>query len=811
MKKPVYLLIFSLLFVLGDLYCQTFQKKFTNPQSLSARSVSNIPGGGYAVSGYLNAEQYIARFKEDGQFVSAKKFASNAGFMPFGNMSFDQQGNAYTVSNIANGGGQGQGYNIAKITPFGQCTWVKQDTAYLVPNTLNALMVNNGKITVSNYGFENSRLIQLDSNGNVIWLKAYKFGQFLSPIINQMLPLPNGEILLCGGFQFDQDTAKYVGFIARIDANGNVVNSKFYDEVVFNDLVLLDNGKVAFTAYFYGFYAFDNHHFVGVVDSSYDLLWVKSIPSVASDYNLREIEHAGANQFYFSLRKPTDCFNKNIMMKMDDFGNVIWSKSTIALGYTYQNSMMTTTDKGLIWVSIPADPSGFVLSKIDASGDLQDCPLSTDNPLQLIDTTLLQVNYTWQEVAKPALIDIPVYLVSDFTLTSDDYCPTYLFDSGFSISDDTICKGQVFDISRVSGVTGYSQWLYGENGTLGSSTLDNPSQVVLDSTGDISLTHIFSLGTCQDTTQTSIFINPGPLFDLGNTRTICEGDSIEIVLPIGGNIEWTWSNGSIDTTIWVKNAETISLNVEDNLGCSNQDTIEIVALENPFIDLGTDTSVCGNFRLMPSTNAVNGLLLWQNGSEAQEFNISESGEYAASATNGTCLASDTVQVNILTVPSIELGQSNDFCDSTRLIPTFSPSDATLLWGNGSNLPYQDIVSSGWYVTKALLGSCFTIDSVEIRISNCQPSNIYIPNVFAPLGSTENALFRIGYQNIQIEFMQIYDRWGSFVYQDLQAPFEWDGKFRNKLSPSGVYAIYIRYKDLQTGNEKMMSGDLTLIR
>jgi gliding motility-associated-like protein len=63
--------------------------------------------------------------------------------------------------------------------------------------------------------------------------------------------------------------------------------------------------------------------------------------------------------------------------------------------------------------------------------------------------------------------------------------------------------------------------------------------------------------------------------------------------------------------------------------------------------------------------------------------------------------------------------------------------------------------------------------------------------------------------------EIYDRWGERVYEarnfsPLDSPAGWDGTFRGKKMPSGVYTYYflIQFKD---GEEETFVGSLTLLR
>ena len=112
---------------------------------------------------------------------------------------------------------------------------------------------------------------------------------------------------------------------------------------------------------------------------------------------------------------------------------------------------------------------------------------------------------------------------------------------------------------------------------------------------------------------------------------------------------------------------------------------------------------------------------------------------------------------------------------------------------------------------------FDLSASANDISECAP--LFIPNVFTPDGLDGNSLFSIyagensGIQNIIN--MQIYDRWGSLVYErDNFFPDNgvtgWDGQFNGQAISPGlyVYKLEISFTD---GSKANITGDVSLIR
>ncbi len=110
--------------------------------------------------------------------------------------------------------------------------------------------------------------------------------------------------------------------------------------------------------------------------------------------------------------------------------------------------------------------------------------------------------------------------------------------------------------------------------------------------------------------------------------------------------------------------------------------------------------------------------------------------------------------------------------------------------------------------------CISNDS---RLVVVEKSVVFIPNVFAPHTDNENGHFTLyaGAGVEEVELMQVYDRWGSLVFEGQHfAPSDgrlgWDGKVDGQWASAGVYAYWIKAR-LRDGSSEVFKGDITLIR
>lgn len=90
-------------------------------------------------------------------------------------------------------------------------------------------------------------------------------------------------------------------------------------------------------------------------------------------------------------------------------------------------------------------------------------------------------------------------------------------------------------------------------------------------------------------------------------------------------------------------------------------------------------------------------------------------------------------------------------------------------------------------------------------------NILIPNAFTPNGDGKNDVFKlINVKGAQLIEFKIFNRWGTVMFNTVDAEEGWDGRYRNQEQPIGVYGYGIRIK-YADGIIETYRGTVTLIR
>ena len=107
------------------------------------------------------------------------------------------------------------------------------------------------------------------------------------------------------------------------------------------------------------------------------------------------------------------------------------------------------------------------------------------------------------------------------------------------------------------------------------------------------------------------------------------------------------------------------------------------------------------------------------------------------------------------------------------------------------------------------GSCdFIGETYEIYIGE---SKLDCPNAFSPYGTEGiNDEWKVSYKSI-IEFdCHIFNRWGQQMAHLTDPSQGWDGRYKGKLVPSGVYYYVIKAKGTD-GKDYKLSGDINILK
>ncbi len=300
---------------------------------------------------------------------------------------------------------------------------------------------------------------------------------------------------------------------------------------------------------------------------------------------------------------------------------------------------------------------------------------------------------------------------------------------------------------------------------------------------------------------------------LPTDTTLCMEE--DLLLDVGTvNGQLTWQDGSTDQQFLISESGTYWANViQDN--CTASDSIEVIIAPLE-LDLGQDTTLCENESLALMVNVPGGQYEWQDGSQTQNYTVTETGFYWAKITKDNCVISDSILVNFTSPPTIDLGVDTTLCMDETLTLIAPTILTNYQWQDGTTNPPQLISTNGNYWLEGVIDNCIVRDSIFVTFETCpedtQFCQAYLPNSFSPNGDGINdALQLLTDCELQFFEMEVYDRWGSLVFSTTDVRQAWDGTANGELLETGVYLWTVRYQFLEQAFMVERVETVTMVR
>ena len=220
----------------------------------------------------------------------------------------------------------------------------------------------------------------------------------------------------------------------------------------------------------------------------------------------------------------------------------------------------------------------------------------------------------------------------------------------------------------------------------------------------------------SDTVNVTFY--PLPVVNLGNDTVFCEGNWL--MLDAGsGYIDYVWTDSlSLTQYLTVDSTGAYYVIVTDTNGCSNSsDTINITVQSLAVVELGNDTAFCEGDSIILQADSGFVDYLWVDLSTNQYLTVDSTGAYyvVVTDTNGCSNSSDTINITVLSLPAVDLGNDTSFCNGNSIILDADNAGAAYDWSTSDTTQTILVDSSGtYYVTVSDI--CGTVtDSIIIDV------------------------------------------------------------------------------------------------
>ena len=379
----------------------TFQKTYgTNGQG---NQVILLKDSNYAVVGSMNGDVYVSKFDKFGNFIWHFTYGGTSNDYGY---SIDQtiDGNYFYVvgTTMSFINGIAAAYLLKLDAHNGNLIWSKSfqgdGTSMNGSGGASVLSTKDGGCifsgassafgTISGLVF----IIKIDANGNLIWSNGYGGGNADSDAGSSIRATSDGGfIVTCNG---NGDV-----ILLKLDSIGSQQWSNSYGgstlEYGFSVKETSDHGFIA-VGYSESFATSGRSIYVIRTDSIGDTLWTKSISSPDSDKMLAgysvdimagEFVIVGYNSYY----AWGNSIYSNFLIKINENGNVIWSKNIQSPNDEWLYSVAASSDGGYL---LTGQYNGTIyVAKADANGNVgcneSDAGMISVSPATIVTTMTL--------------------------------------------------------------------------------------------------------------------------------------------------------------------------------------------------------------------------------------------------------------------------------------------------------------------------------------------------------------------------------------------------------------------------------------
>ncbi len=144
------------------------------------------------------------------------------------------------------------------------------------------------------------------------------------------------------------------------------------------------------------------------------------------------------------------------------------------------------------------------------------------------------------------------------------------------------------------------------------------------------------------------YVHEKPDVDLGPDMNKCvDPGHLEFLNAVNFGSDYLWDNNYNGMVRVINSSGTYWVQVTNQYGCTDSDTINVTFKPNPLVDLGNDTTVCNGVSLTLDGGNDGIQYYWNTGQTTPSINIKNPGTYSVQVTgeNG-CVKIDSITVNM---------------------------------------------------------------------------------------------------------------------------------------------------------------------
>ncbi|HTO14390.1 MAG TPA: gliding motility-associated C-terminal domain-containing protein [Edaphocola sp.] len=339
---------------------------------------------------------------------------------------------------------------------------------------------------------------------------------------------------------------------------------------------------------------------------------------------------------------------------------------------------------------------------------------------------------------------------------------------------------------------------------------------------------------CDSLVTTVLNVMPRPTsIQMLDSIIACQYDSVAIetnALPPNSSYTYSWTpdinlNRTDNPNVWFyadesRDYQLTVTNTVDGIPCSISKRISIIVNPGDFLIAPlTDTGICPGEKAQFVTSGAS-KYQWTPAIYLDNPNVANPIITAETSTKYRLIGTsdkgctDTIFFNVEVYPAPVLGLP----DFVNIYPgeryQITPNTNALFFKwypnsglsneNASNPVASPIKDTRYFVTAKTEEGCSIYDSVDFFVKE---TVLDMPNAFNP----NTGSFKVSIRGIaNIQSFEIYNRWGTKIFETTDINEGWDGSYLGAAQPMGVYIYQIKAKTIE-GRPFKKTGNVTLIR
>ncbi len=145
------------------------------------------------------------------------------------------------------------------------------------------------------------------------------------------------------------------------------------------------------------------------------------------------------------------------------------------------------------------------------------------------------------------------------------------------------------------------------------------------------------------------------------------------------------------------------------------DTVVVTVDPMPQVALGNDATLCAGEDIVLDATWPGATYSWSTGAVTPTLTATTTGTYSVDVDLNGCVASDAIDITVLTPDAIDLGPDIVGCEDDAIILDATIAGASYLWNTGDGTSTLEVTATGTYWVDVSQGTCVVSDTINVLV------------------------------------------------------------------------------------------------